>query len=284
MKTVVILGAGQMGKSCAQLLKVEKMKLIAFGDNNQRLWKSVTFGEIPVLSVENALFLNPDVVLIGVIDEERTEELRGQAIGCGFEGEFICASQLKDYFDIRAATLQRIAKRIDEQDIPGQVAELGVYKGDTACQLNRLMPKRKLYLFDTFSGFSTFDDAYDKQRGFSDMKEGRFSDTSKEEILEKLPHVSNVTVLEGHFPETAIGLEEQFALVNIDVDIYNSTFAGLEYFYPRLSIGGMILLHDYDNKSYNGVREAVRDYEQTHGNLLMVPLADLHGSVVIVKA
>jgi O-methyltransferase len=39
-----------------------------------------------------------------------------------------------------------------------------------------------------------------------------------------------------------------YALVNLDADLYNPTKAGLEYFYPHLSPGGVIFIHDYNHK------------------------------------
>ena len=59
--------------------------------------------------------------------------------------------------------------------------------------------------------------------------------------------------------------------------------SGLEYFYPRLSPGGMILLHDYNNERFQGARQAVEDYEKCRHPLVLVPLCDLHGSAVIVR-
>ncbi|MEI3169120.1 MAG: TylF/MycF/NovP-related O-methyltransferase [Lachnospiraceae bacterium] len=50
-----------------------------------------------------------------------------------------------------------MANRIKEQDIPGSIAELGVYRGDIAWQLNALFPERELLLFDTFQGFDAKD-------------------------------------------------------------------------------------------------------------------------------
>jgi hypothetical protein len=49
----------------------------------------------------------------------------------------------------------------------------------------------------------------------------------------------NAIILKGYFPETARGLEnERFAFVMLDVDNYEASLAGLEFFYPRLNHGG----------------------------------------------
>ncbi len=53
---------------------------------------------------------------------------------------------------------------------------------------------------------------------------------------------------EGTFPDTAGPvLNEKFSFVMLDPDKYKPTFAGLEIFYPRLSQGGYLFMHDFNN-------------------------------------
>ena len=68
----------------------------------------------------------------------------------------------------------------------------------------------------------------------------------------------------------------------MDVDLYAPTLAGLEYFVPRMSPGGAIFLHDYNSMQFEGVRLAVRTYEEAHGALNLLPLSDLHGTAVLL--
>ena len=102
-------------------------------------------------------------------------------------------------------------------------------------------------------------------------------------------HPENCVIKNGYFPETAEGLEDEtFAFVSLDPDLYAPVLSGLEFFYPRLSGGGVIVVHDYDNKQFEGVRRAVFEFEQEllsrgEGPLALVPLGDLHGSCVIIK-
>ena len=104
-----------------------------------------------------------------------------------------------------------------------------------------------------------------------------------------MPHPENCNVRKGHFPETTAGLAHMdFAFVSLDPDLYEPAFAGMEFFYPRLNEGGIILVHDFNNTRFRGVRQAVRDYERqliSDGGapLKLVPLGDLHGSCVIIK-
>ena len=59
------------------------------------------------------------------------------------------------------------------------------------------------------------------------------------------------------FPETGDAItDKKFSFVYLDVDLYQSTKDSLEFFYPRMNTGGVILSHDYQ---YPGVRQAFDD-------------------------
>jgi O-methyltransferase len=89
-------------------------------------------------------------------------------------------------------------------------------------------------------------------------------------------------VREGIFPETATGLEDEtFAFVHLDADLYQSTLDGLNFFYPRLSPGGCIIVHDY-NHNWEGVTKAVDEFSETIPECF-VEMPDMYGSVVLVK-
>jgi O-methyltransferase len=281
MKRVAIIGAGQMGRAASALLNPSYMELTAFGDNNPALWTGET--GIPVVSVEAAAGMAPDLIFICIAGQERAADLERQVKRAGFAGEIILLGDLMQRFDIRSATIKRVAQRLGERQTEGAIAELGVYKGATACLLNTLFPGKKLYLFDTFEGFTAGDVQTEAELDCSRAKEGDFSDTSEQYVLSKLPFSQSAIIRKGFFPDTAKGLEDEpFSFVSLDADLYAPTLAGLEFFYPRLVRGGMIVLHDYDNPRFSGVRRAVEEYERQHGSLPLAPLCDMHGSAVII--
>ncbi|MDD7175235.1 MAG: macrocin O-methyltransferase [Clostridiales bacterium] len=281
METVVILGAGQMGKAARNLLNLNRMELVAIGDNNPKVWDYDA--EIQILPVAEALQANPDRVIIGVLDDERTGQLIHQARSLGYQGRIMALGDVYSTFDLRAATFRRLADRVSANGIEGALAELGTYRGDFAWQLNERFPERRLYLFDTFDGFDERDIRVEREVSSSRAAAHDFSDTRARDVLARMPYEDQVVIRKGFFPETAQGLEERFALVSIDVDLYAPTLAGLEYFYPRLVRGGAILLHDYNSLQFDGVRKAVEEYERRHGMLPLIPLSDLHGTAVITR-
>lgn len=176
---------------------------------------------------------------------------------------------------VRLATLELLARNI--RDLPGAAAELGVYRGFFAGCINRLMPERTLYLFDSFQGFLP-------EAGASPAFQAAHENTSAGKVLASLPHPGSVRLMPGFFPRSLDGLEERFCLVSLDVDFPETTLEGLRYFWPRLVPGGYLLVHDWGNPSLPGVREAVERYRKELGRHLPgVPLPDVNGTLVLCK-
>jgi O-methyltransferase len=182
---------------------------------------------------------------------------------------------------VRYATLGLCYEEIVSRNVQGNVAELGVFKGDFAARLNQLFPDRKLYLFDTFEGFNEKDITTEHQKGFSGGEQD-FSKTSIEHVHSRMAYPNNCIFKKGYFPDTATGIDDQFCFVSLDADLYAPMREGLKFFYPRLSTGGYIFIHDFNNDQYKGVRQAVTEFCNSN-NISYTPIPDNGGSVVIVK-
>jgi O-methyltransferase len=140
------------------------------------------------------------------------------------------------------------------QSIPGELAELGVYRGGSARLISHANTARKpLHLFDLFGDFP-------KPRAGEDqpgLAEGIIS-TDLERVRRYLSSCPEVVYHVGMFPGSA---QESggtlWSFVHLDCDLYDSTLQGLEFFYPRLNAGGVLLSHDYQ---FSGVRKAFDQY------------------------
>jgi O-methyltransferase len=108
-----------------------------------------------------------------------------------------------------------------------------------------------------------------------------FSNTTEKFVLSRLSFPEKCIVKKGYFPETAQGLEESFAFVSLDADLYQPMLEGLKYFYPRLEKGGYIFIHDFFTDVFTGVRQAVLEYKEKT-NIAFIPLGD-DCSIAIVK-
>jgi len=136
--------------------------------------------------------------------------------------------------------------------IEGNIAEVGVYKGGSAKLICKAKGDKSLYLFDTFEGLPTIS-RYDKT-----FHKGQFY-SSYEMVKEYLKQYKNVYIYKGTFPSTSKPIKnKKFSFVHLDVDIYESTLKSLNFFYPRMNKGGIIISHDYI--SALGVKNAFDEF------------------------
>jgi predicted O-methyltransferase YrrM len=141
--------------------------------------------------------------------------------------------------------------------LPGAGAEVGVYKGGSLIGIAKVLQDKIVYGIDTFTGMP-------KSRTYEYHKEGDFKDVSflelKKFFEERCP---NVTLLKGNFPEEDVLqriLETDFCFVHVDVDIYDSTKACLDYFVPKLVPQGILVVDDYGFSATIGAQRAVDEF------------------------
>jgi O-methyltransferase len=123
------------------------------------------------------------------------------------------------------------------EKIPGDMAEAGVYRGGTAAVMLAASRGKRLHLFDTFEGLP---------HGEGKFVAGEWLG-SVDDVRSNLCQWANrIECHLGLFPLSANGLESaRFSFVHLDLDLYDSTLAALEWFWPRIERGGMLLSHDY---------------------------------------
>lgn len=182
---------------------------------------------------------------------------------------------------VRNGVVELICQEIKQNSVPGAVAELGVYQGDFAALLNAHLPDREIHLFDTFAGFDSRDVQIDAQFGGGPLPD--FSDTGIAAVRNRFPPSAKMVLHPGWFPETTRELTDtRFAVVSLDTDLYQPILVGLRYFWPKLSPGGFILVHDYNHRQFSGTKRAVKDFMQ-EAPIVCCPVPDAGGTVVIGK-
>ena len=118
-----------------------------------------------------------------------------------------------------------------------------------------------LYLFDSFEGLSAPapEDATDS----GDKRTWESGDlrAAEQDVRANLASFDNVHLMKGWIPERFSEVEsERFRLVHIDVDLYEPTLLSIEFFYPRMSDGGVIVLDDYGSSLCPGAKQAVDEF------------------------
>jgi len=166
--------------------------------------------------------------------------------------------------------------------LAGDVLEVGTWRGGTGGLLARraslLGLDLQVFLCDTFTGVIK---SGELDRSYGD---GEHADTSVpvvEALLARLD-VANVTILRGIFPEdTADRIADRgFRLCHIDVDVYRSGKDVLEWVWPRLAAGGIVVFDDFGFPSTTGIAALVHEWEDRRD---LVCVQNLNGHAVFVK-
>jgi hypothetical protein len=155
----------------------------------------------------------------------------------------------------RKYMLKELARRA--ATLAGDFAECGVYRGGSAllmCQ-QATTGTSHVHLFDSFEGLPS-----PGEHDGSYWEAGRFT-CSMDTTLATLSGLNNFTCYKGWIPDRFAEVSGRaFSLVHIDVDLHDPTRQSLEFFYPRLVPGGVIVLDDHGFESCPGARKAALDY------------------------
>ena len=173
-------------------------------------------------------------------------------------------------------------KQVIKENVGGDFAEVGVWRGNTAAVLAYFAEQygRNAFLFDTYEGFHEQD-----LRGIDAGQGSSFSDTSLDRVREVVGIDSDrIHFVKGWFPDSAIEQhkERKYAVVSLDCDLYAPMKAGLDFFYPRLSEGGILFLHDYSSQYWIGAAKAIDEWAELSGEKIIL-MPDKSGSAFVRK-
>ncbi len=179
------------------------------------------------------------------------------------------------------------------QSMEGCIAECGTFKGlgsfmfcHTLRQADPVFDGSGFHIFDSFEGLSepTAQDHIQDSRvgpmGAAYMGAGSFHG-GLDLVRKALSEFPAIEFHKGWIPESFKDLSErEYRFVHIDVDLYEPTRDSLEYFYPRLREGGVIVCDDYAHLQWPGARKAFDEYCEPRG----IPVLCLTtGQAVIIK-
>ena len=157
-------------------------------------------------------------------------------------------------------------------DIAGEIVECGVFKGNSLARFAIFREifanpfSKKIIGFDTFGKFPPTEFQDDLKRRDKFIQDAGEESISKEQMMEVLEHkqvAKNVELIEGDITQTVPAYvkehpELRISLLNLDTDIHEPTVTILEYLYPKIVKGGILILDDYG--AFPGETAAVDEY------------------------
>lgn len=246
---------------------------ILFCDSNPKLWNT-TLCNVKVISLDELQSFPKDICII--ISSSIRYEIIPSLEKLGFTEihyfhSLLFAGQMYEKYDSKfLEILNKIGDNrgadneenytlysslLATKDLPGDIAEVGVYKGGTSRLICEVKGEKDLYLFDTFEGLPETSD--------NDLlvQQGWLHDTSLESVKNYLSDFENIHFLKGIFPETAKPIsDKKFSFIHLDTNLFQSTLDALEFFWPRMVNGGRIVSHDYNTSSMPGIKKAFTEF------------------------
>lgn len=124
---------------------------------------------------------------------------------------------------------------------------------------------KKLWIYDSFAGLPA-KTREDSSGAGANFQAGELFVT-KREVVEKIRKagLKNVIIKKAWFNElTDVDLPEQIAFGFLDGDLYESIKVSLQLVAPRLTQGGIMVVHDYNNPELPGSSRAVDEFLRSH--------------------
>lgn len=198
----------------------------------------------------------------------------------------------------KLASISTTCRNIEKQALEGYFIEAGCALGGSSILIGSLKsPHRHLNVYDVFGLIPspTEDDPSDVQQRYQTIIAGKsvgiggdkyygYEDNLEEKVKNNFTdfgldlRTRNIHLIKGLLQDT-MQLDSEVAFAHIDVDWYDPVKTSLERIFPRLVIGGSIILDDYHD--WGGCRKAVDEFLRTVIGL--VSMDDSAGSLKITR-
>lgn len=200
----------------------------------------------------------------------------------------------------RVWSLLRAVDYVVTQPVAGDFVECGVWRGGSVMTMARRLRElnaadRPLWLYDTYEGMTAPTDA--DVAADSGITAQELLDTTaagdgnnvwcvagiddvRTNVLSTGYPAGLVNFVVGDVAQTLYqSVPDQIALLRLDTDWYESTRVGLEVLYPRVAIGGVVILDDYGH--WQGARKAVDEYFAAQGFRPLMHPIDFSGRIFL---
>jgi O-methyltransferase len=172
----------------------------------------------------------------------------------------------------RLDNIEYCFREIFKDNIPGDLIETGVWRGGSTILMRALLKEnnienRTVWVADSFEGLpKPNENKYSADKGdklYTKKELGISLETVKNNFKKYNLLDDKVQFLKGWFKDTLpVAPIDKLAILRLDGDMYESTMDGLTNLYPKLSIGGFIIIDDWG--AITGCKKAVLDYRKQH--------------------
>lgn len=166
----------------------------------------------------------------------------------------------------RYISLVQTIELVMDRAVTGDFVECGCWRGHSAHITAGILAERKFagtfHIFDSFDGLSDLEQADTNEREALSPEEveaqAKMFACSEEEFKKNLAEFSFIKTYKGWIPERFEEVSNKtFSFVHIDVDLYQPYIDSIDFFYPRLSSGGVMVFDDYGYTQFPGSTKAV---------------------------
>jgi len=175
-------------------------------------------------------------------------------------------------------------------NISGDLVECGVWKGGNIlgmCEYLKSIDKisNNIFLYDTFTGMtppSNHDICY-KGRTRYPMCVASLEEVSSVISLSNYPK-NKIKYIVGDVNQTLNdknNIPECISLLRLDTDWYESTMKELDILWPKLVVGGVLIVDDYGH--WQGCKKAVDEFFKKINYLPTIEIIDYTGIRIIKK-
>lgn len=214
--------------------------------------------------------------------------------------EYVRENQLSMTSNERLWTTLMACKHVIDRGIEGDFVECGVWRGGNALIAAAIFKlygeSRRVYLFDTFGGMTAptekdkrvVDDSTAMEAFLQNQRDthNEWCYASIEDVRNNFSKAGllgdNVLFVKGDVVKTLgedANLPSRISVLRLDTDWYESTLKELEVLYPRLGLGGVLIIDDYGH--WAGAKQATDEYFSAHQNRPFLQYTDYTGRVAV---
>jgi hypothetical protein len=173
----------------------------------------------------------------------------------------------------RLNNLQQCVETVLRDRVPGDLLEAGVWRGGAAILMRAVLrvhgvKDRSVWLADSFAGLPPPNPGKYPHDAGLDLSGYPQLAVPADQVRENFARYGlldeQVRLLPGWFRDTLPNAPvKRLAVLRLDGDLYESTMDALTHLYPKLAVGGFVIVDDYG--VVEACRQAVLEYRRAHG-------------------